>query len=339
MKSYIFILALALLAPCTQCFAQRKKQQAKVVLPKEDLSIYTDNPVCKVVIVDSTVVAINEITKKIPMPAHMGRFFSSIDNGGLIMYENEFADTRLYAVSDTSRHHNLYRQTLLDNKWSEPELLHINGDFLDLINPILMPDGQTLYFAARSADDNDGKTFSLYTTTFDTETASYLTPEKLPFPFVSNDNDLYYIEDEADSIAWLVTTRRQPTGMACIYTMRNSQPWSFYDSEETPAQKLKSLALISNISETWTSKADCDAILREMKQSLDDNTYVQTGNSAKESEHRRNIRQKIEDIHRKLDQYRALYFKSTDEQRSQLANIIRETEHEIRQLYTELKKL
>lgn len=341
MKTYITLLAILLLAPCSSAMSQKKKTTKAVnqTQTKEDFSIYTENPVCQVIIADSVVVPINDMVKNIPLPSHIGRLFSSIDNGGLIMFENEFADTRLFAVTDDTHHHNLYRQTLIENKWNEPELLQINGEFLDLINPILMPDGQTLYFAARTAEDNEGKTFSLYTTTLDVETASYLTPQRLPFPFVSDDNDLYYIEDEADSIAWLVTTRRQPTGMACIYTMRNKQPWTFYDSEETPASKLKSLALIQNIQDTWPSASERQKIMDDINNTL--SSYNKTSDEGQKGETvvRNELQKKIDETQRQLDEYRKLYNGSSADKRSQIKGTIIETENKLRGYHNSLRKL
>lgn len=320
--------------------AQKKgKAQAKAA-PKEDFSLYLDNPICQVVITDSVVVPISETFRSIPFPSYLGRLFASAEDGGRITYENDFGDQRMFAETDENGRHNIYRQTLLGDKWGEPELVRINGSFIDIINPFPMPDGQTLYFAARSEEDNNGNSFSLYTTTFDTETMSYLAPQRLPFPFVSSASDLYYIEDETDSIAWLATTRRQPEGMICIYTMQNKQPWSYYDVEETEPARLKSYALIEHISDTWPSESEKNLINKRIAEVLKDAQQTEVASTeSKEPVARKNIRIKIENLERQLSEYRLMYSRSDLDNKNRLADTIRESEQELKGLYSELRKM
>lgn len=342
MKTYIlYIIALITVFNfgfSSHSFAQKKARKTVTKpVPQEDYSKYIEGPICRVMILDSIVVPIHEVTKNIPMPAHMGRFFVSTEHDGTTVYENEFADTRMYSMADSSGHHNVYRQMLLHNKWAEPELVNINGDFIDIINPFPMPDGQTLYFAGRSQDDNEGKTISLYTTTYDSQTGTYLTPQCLPFPFTSNDNDLYFIDDGIDGVSWFATTRNQPEGMACIYTMQSKQPWVYYDSEEMEPKQLKSYALIERISDTWTSPSERQQVLDAINNTLSEYKKISSTSNVEHSGIKY-LRNKIATLERQLDEYRLLYHKSNNNN-SRLQETIKSTESQLHKLYDEYHRL
>lgn len=335
----VLLFAAMLFAPTATMAQKKAKKPAKVVAqPKEDYSQYTDNPICKVTIVDSLTVPVYDVLKNIPLPQHLGSFIPSSEIGGMMVYENEFHDMRMYSTADASGHHRIYRQTLMGTQWSEPEQVNINGTFIDMINPFPMPDGQTLFFAARSDDDNEGKTFSLYMTTYDAETHAYLAPTRLPFPFVSDDNDLYYIEDETNLLAWLVTTRRQAEGNACIYTMQNKQPWEYYDAEELEPSTLKSYAIIERISDTWASDEERSTILAKVKELTTLSPNHETTEAAGVTA-RKTLQAKIDQATRQIDEYRRMYHNATPDAKSQLNQTIKEAEQQLRELYISLRKL
>lgn len=320
--------------------AQKKsKSPQKSTERLVDYSQYTDNPVCQVTIIDSLVVPVHEAIKNIPLPAHLGRIFPSNEIDGRMVYENEFGDMRMYSTIDDSGHHRIYTQTLLASTWSTPEAVEINGDFTDVINPFPMPDGQTIFFSARTAGEEGDASFSLYTTTYDSETCTYLTPTKLPFPFVSSANDLYYIEDEADGIAWLVTTRSQPEGKACIYTMLNKQPWQYYNPDETTPAKLKDYALISSISDTWISPSDRNRKRDEVKAALASYNDSPSTFVSEESTARRTIRAKVIELQRQINEYRRIYYKTSPDMRDRISDTIREAESQLAQYRTSLRQL
>lgn len=336
---YFAVAVTVLLTLPNVVYAQKKgkKPAAKVAAaPKEDFSLYTNNPICKVLVADSVVVPSTDVIKNIPMPSHLGRFFVSPDHGNAIVYENEFADYRMFSLKNDEGRYVLYGQTLTGQKWSEPEVIRINGDFTDIINPFPMPDGQTLYFAARSMDDNDGKTYSLYTTTLNTETNEYLSPQRLPFPFASDADDLLYIEDETTLLAWLVSARRQQEGMVCIYVMQNKQPWTFYDDEETDPRKLKDYALISRIADTWTSETDRNKVLDELRQMISMQTV---GKNVNEISTEQAMMRRIEETRRKLDEYRIFYNNADDAGKKGISSNIIELEQLLRNLYAEYRRL
>lgn len=336
----LFVALLSFSGTAPASMAQKKsKPSSKTIERAVDYSQYTDNPICQVTIIDSLVVPVHEAIKNIPLPAHLGKIFPSSEINGRMVYENEFGDMRMYSTIDDSGHHRIYTQTLLANKWSTPEAVEINGDFTDVINPFPMPDGQTIFFSARTASAEGDTSFSLYTTTYDSETCTYLAPTKLPFPFVSSANDLYYIEDEADGIAWLVTTRSQPDGKACIYTMLNKQPWRYYNPDETTPAKLRDYALIKSISDTWNSPTDRNRKCEEVKAALasykdSPSTFVN-----EESTARRTLSKKVAELQRQINEYRRIYYKTPADMRSRIADTLREAEAQLSQYRTSLRQL
>lgn len=345
-----------------QSYAQKKgskqaKAAAKPAAPKEDFTEWIENPVCKVLIFDSLVTDKENAINSILLPAHVGRLFKEQATGHVV-YENEFADQRVFAAKDeASGHQNIFRQTLLGTQWSKPEPIVINGNFKDIINPFPMPDGQTLYFAATEAGDEESEPsdkFSLYTTTLDTETNTYRTPQRLPYPFTSKSDDLWYIEDETDSLAWFVSARNQPDGKVCVYTMRIHEPWVYYDSEETSPQKLKKYALIERIADTWPSTRERNKVYAEVTSLLDgygsENTpatvnevYFVVNNETVyrdmadfSSEDSRTLykqlveqQNKVAAIKRQLDEYRRLYHNASYENRSRLGEVISDSERQL----------
>lgn len=367
-KQYPTCLLIILIATlfCQNTMAQknRNKKKAKqevVQEEEENLDIWTETPICKVMIVDSIVVDKKELVQQIPLPGHLGKIFIDTETGNYI-YENDFADMRYITQTDTSGYHNIYRQILLAEKWGAPELIQINGDKYDYINPYVMPDGQTLFFAARSRDDNEGKTYSIYTTTFDPETNTFLEPQRLPYPFNSDGNNIVYIEDEVNSIGWFASTRRQDEEKVCIYTIATKQPWEYYDNENYEPEKLKSLALIERISDTWPSQKQRDIVLEKINQLNNDNknteetnkniNFVINNNTIYDSfsdfknEESKNLYIKLLDqkakqiaYKRQLNEYRKLYHNSTEEGQKRITDVITATENELKSSYNTVRSL
>lgn len=355
--AFLFLFVLSSSCPC---YSRRGRKAVKKKVEQEDFSRWTNNPICKTMIVDSIVVSENELLNHLPMPSYMGKLYFN-EKIGAVVYENDFGDMRLYSSKESNGESFIYRQSLLADKWSEPEKVVINGDNFNFSHPVLMPDGMTLYFSSniRQEDVEDeenensekaNKSQSLYTTIYDSETNSFLEPQRLPFPFNSDEDDVYYIEDEMSHIAWLATKRRQPKGKVCIYTMSVEQPWTFYDAETTEPKRLKSLALISAISDTWTSDSKRKKILGTVEQMKKKNSsnpqknnlsfivnnkiVYHSVNDFKTEEAKNQFinyidqKNRLSALSRQLNEYRRLYHSNNNSNRDQLANTILELEKE-----------
>ncbi len=270
-------------------FLAPQKNRKKAAKPKaekqEDFSQWVENPICKVTVIDSLVVDENDIVGHLPLPQYLGRLHYETSMGRIV-HENDFGDQRFFSAEDAKGESRIYRQTLLAGKWSEPEMVTIKGENYDFHNPVLMPDGMTLFFAAREKNNEEDdesteedNSLSLYTTTFDSPSNAFLEPQRLPYPFVSDADDLYYIEDEVTDLAWLVTKRHQKTGKACIYTMGVTHPWEYYDSENTEPQKLKALARLTQIADTWTSETHKKEVTKRLEEVKEEEKGKQTANA------------------------------------------------------------
>lgn len=345
-RQWFFILAVAALfcgASPAAAQKRRAKAAAKAPVQREDMSRWRETPVCRILVADSAVVPQGEMWSHIPLPSHLGHIVRDKDSGTLY-HENDFGDQRFFAAADTSGRSAIYRRTLLAGEWGGAEAVSIGGECYDYQCPFPMPDGQTLIFAARNDGDDAGRSLSLYTTTYDADHDAYLTPQRLPYPFNSDADDLYYIEDEADTLAWLVTTRRQPQGQVCIYTARAQQPWEQYDPDTTAAARLRSLAMIERIADTWKSAAQRQKVLSAvaalkaadtgrqradaMRFVVDDNTVVTSPDAFTNAASRKLYLQYCETQElaaataREIDEYRQLYHRTTEAARPPLAETI-----------------
>ena len=142
--AFLFLFVLSSSCPC---YSQRRRKAVKKKVEQEDFSRWTNNPICKTMIVDSIVVSENELLNHLPMPSYMGKLYFN-EKIGAVVYENDFGDMRLYSSKESNGESFIYRQSLLADKWSEPEKVVINGDNFNFSHPVLMPDGMTLYFSS-----------------------------------------------------------------------------------------------------------------------------------------------------------------------------------------------
>lgn len=273
------VAALFLLAPSTAGAQNRRKAAKKapvtVVQPtKEELRFANLLPsTAKVMFVDSIVV------DKADMPKHIALSHSS---GSLHMekkdslynyaYTNEFGNRRYLSIVGNDGNHSLYVQDKLGRDWSEPEKVELQGDFSDIICPYLMPDGVTLYFAAKGGEDNIGK-HDLFFTVYDSDNNAFYRPQSLGLPYNSFSEDYYYVIDDFENIGYLATDRFQADGKVCIYTFVPTESRETYDIAATSESDLTHLATLSSIALTQQDKS----ALTEAKQRLE---HLRTGASA-----------------------------------------------------------
>ncbi|MDT0688676.1 OmpA family protein [Salegentibacter sp. F188] len=117
-----------------------------------------------------------------------------------------FDRTNEKRVKDTSGvkvgHISIYRSEMVDGAWSEPVKLPFSSEEYSVEHPALSPDGSTLFFAS---DMPGGQgSFDLYKVAIN-EDGTYGNPENLgpgintehreQFPFVSENNTLYFASD------------------------------------------------------------------------------------------------------------------------------------------------
>ncbi|MBU2927216.1 OmpA family protein [Winogradskyella psychrotolerans] len=129
----------------------------------------------------------------------------AITNDGETMYftrDNTTKRNRLKYDKEGTTHLKIYKATLVDNQWNNVEELPFNDDLYSTGHPALSPDNKTLFFVS-DRDGGLGQT-DIYSVAIN-EDGTYGEPENLGdeintegremFPFVSNDNTLYFSSD------------------------------------------------------------------------------------------------------------------------------------------------
>jgi hypothetical protein len=243
---------------------QKTKVQQKAKGQKTEPT--TENPMfevmlsatAKILIVDSVVVdsvAFLDAIHANPEEGHVGRFdqyFPADDDGRGYLYMNELGTICIIARPDANQCMRLYRIDKIGENWSEPEPLRgINDDkrFTDVCFPYLMPDGITLYFSAKGSESLGG--YDIFRTRLDVESGKYLHAENLGLPFNSEADDYMYVVDEQNQLAYFATNRRQPVGKTCVYTFIPSEVRQIFNAEQYSEEKIRSMAHIDRISDTW----------------------------------------------------------------------------------------
>ena len=239
----------------------------------------------KLFIIDSTVVDRDRLSDAIPLPKDYGqilpydKFFNTKKGTDTYVYVNGFGNKCFYSeMSADSTFRLMTRDRLNDGEWSQPQLLEgFDIPFTEINYPYMTSDGTTLYFAAKSEEGLGG--YDIYVTTYDSESGRFLKAENVGLPFNSDKDDMMYVEDDTDGIAWFATTRRQPEGKVCVYTVSLSSTRHNYNGE-IDENTLRNYAAITSIKDTWESEESRQkAMARLQKAVARDNKAVASGTS------------------------------------------------------------
>lgn len=263
LKIVCFIAALLLLSNMAEAQKRTKKpvrkpQPVKVEPNPADV-LYDEmlGSTAQVMFIDSNVVDKSAFLSAIPLSRESGflstynDFWKSDGQSSAYTYMNEFGSKVIFSMSDATGNSRLYTSDKLAGQWSEPKrITDFDDDFEDVNCPYMMPDGITLYFAAKGKNTLGG--YDLFVTMYDNDSARFYKPENIGLPYNSKGNDYYYVIDDFNSLGWLVTDRNQPEGKVCVYTFVPSESRRTYDEDAIEEQKLRDLASISSIKDSWT---------------------------------------------------------------------------------------
>lgn len=188
------------------------------------------NRIENIALVDTVSFPLDSLQKYLPeLSSDMGNI--SVENGHF-MSTNERGDRRYFSFTDKKTGRELIgkQERLLDD-WTETDTLPQTVNQWDYQRfPFLMPDGVTLYYAARSEQGLGG--WDLYVTKYNPATNTYLTPEPLGMPFNSFDADLLFLFDETLGQGSFLTNRASAEGQYTLYTFRRAEPYYLKDREE-----------------------------------------------------------------------------------------------------------
>ena len=206
-------------------------------------------------------------------------------------FQNQLGDKRMYAMPNKQGKLRLVESLLIANEWSAPTLLkgfeeeeNVNFNF-----PFMLTDGITMYFSAENDESLGG--YDIFMTRYDADEQQFLVPDNIGMPFNSPANDYLYAIDEFNNLGYFVSDRNQPADSVCLYTFIPNDKRTIYNIDEIGEEKLRRLAKINSIKETWTNPA----IVKEAQARL-----AETRN-AKESE------QKMHDFEFILNDQRTCY--------------------------------
>lgn len=313
-----------------------------------------------VTVIDSTAAATANITSSIPLNKACGTImplskfkgakplhYTAAAGDTLYAYVNDFGNKAYMAAPDGKGSTMIYTTDLIAGQWSQPQpIFNFGGGYKDFNYPFMMPDGMTLYFAARGEHSLGG--YDVFVTRLDTESMDFYKPENIGLPYNSTDDDIYYITSEIDSLGWMVTNRRMDAGKWTILTFsadgeRENLP------DDMDEEKLLGRAKIERISDTWTDKKKADmakARLAHMRKSailksgskatfsfhINDNTVYTDSSQFKSATNREQfakllkIKQQSETDEEELQLMRQAYHSATAKEKAKLAPVIQKKE-------------
>lgn len=103
-----------------------------------------------------------------------------------------------------------------DGEWSDPIRLPatINTEYDDEY-PVMMPDGQTLYFSSKGHNTMGG--FDIFKTVYNPQNKTWSVPENINFPFNTPVDDILFVPDTLESTAWFASVRNSANQDIMVY--------------------------------------------------------------------------------------------------------------------------
>lgn len=207
----------------------------------------------RVVVVDSVVVDKAALLTAYGHSPEAGSIGTD-DNGATTSFLTERGNLRYAAVpsADSTARLTLCVEEKAGTQFSAPRPLEGLGVDGDANYPFLMPDGATLYFAART--EGGLGNYDLYATRYDSESGRFYKAENMGFPYNSYANDYLLVIDEANGVGWFASDRYQPAGRVCVYTFIPNAGRRTVDAAATDRDALRRLASLRPVSATWTEE-------------------------------------------------------------------------------------
>ena len=234
----------------------------------------------KIVIIDSISVPREDFFKHYRIPVSSGTLGNGDDlpyrrPGVNYVFTNEGDDYKIWAETDTTGFSHLVEaMRLTDNSWSRPapvaDELSEDGDAID---PFMMSDGVTLYYASNGKESIGG--YDLMVATRDAADGSFLQPQNLGFPYNSPYDDYMLAIDELNNVGWWATDRNQlddeltvyvfiPNDLRRNYTEEDLEKEEDEEGESRPLS-MTDFARISDYVATQDPDADYDQLLAEIR--------------------------------------------------------------------------
>lgn len=319
----------------------------------------------QVIIIDSLVLPKAQVLDAIKISSECGsihRLSSLIkeDKSDNSFFQNQLGDKRMYAIPNKNGKLRLVESLLIANEWSTPTPLKgFEEDENDNLNyPFMLTDGITMYFAAENDESLGG--YDIFMTRYDADNQQFLVPDNIGMPFNSPANDYLYAIDEFNNLGYFVSDRNQPVDSVCLYTFIPNDKRSIYNIDNIGEEKLRSLAKINSIKDTWTNPSvvkEAQARLAETRTAkadsqkkrdfefiLNDQRTCYTLSDFKKPEARNKAqwwqesRRDLIARNQELDRLRACYAAGNETQKAQIAPQIRLNEEKLEQIELDLRE-
>ena len=246
---------------------QREKQLAWVQKARLKL-----NAIEKITFIDSIIVHRNQVLDYIRLSHESGSlyrsadFFHKEDTKDCTVFKPQMGDKIIYAQANKKGVISLFSSDVFyDGTMSEPTLLKGISDNEDSQNyPFMMTDGTTIYFAAQGEESLGG--YDIFMSRYDAEKRRYLAPENIGMPFNSPANDYLFAIDEVNNLGWFVTDRNMKGDKVCIYIFIPNETRQVYSPEDIEYKKLRSLARIHSVRETWSNQKEVDSARKRLRE-------------------------------------------------------------------------
>lgn len=184
-------------------------------------------------------------------------------------YLPERNDKALYGDASAGKGLDLFVRYRLMNEWDDEERISDAVNTMsDEINPWLMSDGTTLYFASNKPEGFGG--YDLYVTR-NVKNDEYLLPDHLNMPFNSPANDYFLVIDEFSNRGYLATDRNQSSGYAVIYTFIPNPTTVLVEGKTL--EELQDLAAIKSIKASQKGK-NLDSLMQQREKTAPINFEV-----------------------------------------------------------------
>ena len=319
----------------------------------------------QVMIIDSLVLPKAQVLQAIRISSECGSIHPlntlvKEDKTNSSYFQNQLGDKRMYAMPNKNGKLRLVESLLTANEWSAPTPLKgFDEDENDNLNyPFMLTDGITMYFAAENDESLGG--YDIFMTRYDADNQQFLVPDNIGMPFNSPANDYLYAIDEFNNLGYFVSDRNQPVDSVCLYTFIPNDKRSIYNIDNIGEEKLRSLAKINSIKDTWTNPSvvkEAQARLAETRTAkadsqkkhdfefiLNDQRTCYTLSDFKKPEARNKAqwwqesRRDLIARNQELDRLRARYAAGNETQKAQIAPQIRLNEEKLEQIELDLRE-
>lgn len=309
----------------------------------------------QVLVIDSIVVDKKNLLNHYNLNPELGVFYYQVEQNFSVCYQTERGNKVYTSLPDSD---GVLQLTVFNNDeggLSYPSTLTGMETDGDQNYPFMMPDGQTLYFSARS---NQGLgNYDLYVTRLD-DGHHFFKAENLGFPYNSYANDYLMVIDETYNLGMFASDRYQPADKVCLYFFVPNKSRLPFDYENDDHELIRQASSLRSISTTQGNEAALKEgqrqlallrqsvrqgkILHEFEFVVNDNLVLYSldqftnANARKLAEQWLQKKKNLSSLESQLDDLRDEYHAANTQKKNELKAKIEGLEGRIPQLRTEV---